>query len=433
MTAPMPATTAALPPRLLPFLYFGTAHLAFLLACAAVAWHPRAILGFYYHPWMLGLVHLVTLGWITTSILGALYVAGPVALRMRVAATPLDYAAFACVLAGTAGMVAHFWIEEYSGMGWSGAIGAAGILIVGWRTWGALRGAGLPGAVRAHLACAFGNVAVAATTGVLLAFDKTQHFLPGFSLATVTAHAHLAAIGWATMMVVGVGYRLFPMVLPSQMPAGPRLWWTAVLLEGGVLGLYVTLLARGRARGLFAAVIVAAVAVFFAHVRWMRAHPRPRPPAIRTPDPAVLHAGAALLSWALAAGLGLWLAFAPTTPTTLRVALAYGVFGLVGFLAQLVVGMSARLLPMLAWYWAFAATGFRGPVVAPFDMPIRPLQLAGVALWWIGVPALASGLVAEHVALVRAGAVALGTATALGSVNLWRLARFAWAPCVQAR
>jgi hypothetical protein len=62
----------------------------------------------------------------------------------------------------------------------------------------------------AHIVLAFVNVFGAATMGVLIGFDKVYHFLPGFVLANVFAHAHLAAIGWASMMVVGVAYRLLP-------------------------------------------------------------------------------------------------------------------------------------------------------------------------------------------------------------------------------
>ena len=49
------------------------------------------------------------------------------------------------------------------------------------------------------------NFWFAASMGVLIAYDKVAHFLPGLVLSNVFAHAHLAALGWATMMVVGVG------------------------------------------------------------------------------------------------------------------------------------------------------------------------------------------------------------------------------------
>ena len=69
-----------LPARLLPLLYLGTAHVSLALACLFAAVWPEAVAGFFYHAWLIGLVHLVTLGWITFSILGTIYIVGPLAL-----------------------------------------------------------------------------------------------------------------------------------------------------------------------------------------------------------------------------------------------------------------------------------------------------------------------------------------------------------------
>ena len=337
---------ANLPPRLLPVLYFAVAHAALALAFGSVALDPRGVSGFFYHARMLAIVHLVTLGWITASILGSLYIVGPIALRVWFPARWLDYAAFALLVVGIVGMVSHFWLEEYGGMAWSAATAATGILVAGINIVRRLPGAQLPRAVSAHIVLAFANVLGAAVTGVLIGFDKVYHFLPGFALTTVFAHAHLAAIGWATMMVVGIAYRLLPMVLPSAMPHGPSLWISVALLQLGVSGLFVSLLIRGRYGWVFASIIVAGLAAFLSHVIWMLGRPRPRPPGLRSPDPAVWHAFASFVSLAFASALGLWLTIAEPSTGTLRVAMAYGVFGLVGFLAQMVVGMEGRLLPI---------------------------------------------------------------------------------------
>ena len=48
------------------------------------------------------------------------------------------------------------------------------------------------------------------------------------------------------MMVVGVAYRLLPMTLPSKMPSGRSMFVSAILLETGVLGLFVSLLLQSR-------------------------------------------------------------------------------------------------------------------------------------------------------------------------------------------
>lgn len=403
MTAP-PGSSAS-PPRLLPALYLGVAHLALALACLAVATDPRGVSGFFYHARMLGIVHLVTLGWITASILGALYIVGPIALRTRIPAGRLDYTAFAFVLVGVIGMVAHFWLQEYDGMAWSAIVVGSGILIVGAKVARRLRDAPLPGAVIAHILLAFVNVAGAATAGVLIGFDKVYHFLPGFVIANVFAHAHLAAIGWASMMVVGMAYRLLPMVLPSAMPGGPTIWISAILLEAGVSGLFVTLIVRSSFIWVFALIVIGGFAAFGGHVIQMLRNPRPRPPRLRSPDPAVLHAGAAFVWLIVACAMGLWLTMAAPSENTLRIAMAYGVAGLVGFLAQMVVGMENRLLPM----WVGR------------ELPWRYGQDLVFLLWLFGVPSLASGLALDLVPFVSAGAWCLLIATAVDTANGARL------------
>ena len=360
-----------LPPRLLPVLYFAVAHAALAAAFAAVALDPRGVAGFFYHSRMLAIVHLITLGWITCSILGSLYLIGPIALRVWIPATWLDYTAFGFVAIGIAGMVAHFWLQEFAGMAWAACGVAIGILAAGAHVTRRLRSAALPRAVVAHIVAAFANVLAAATAGVLIAFDKVYHVLPGFVLANVFAHAHLAAVGWASMMVVGVAYRLLPMILPSEMPSGRRLWASLALLETGVVWLFLALVFRVRHTVVPATVILGGFAAFFSHVAWMIRHPRPRPAAVRTPDPTLLHAGAALVSLVVATIVGLWLSIAGPTSTSLRLAMVYGVFGLVGFLSQMVVAMEGRLLPVFAWYWAYANSGYRGPVSSPHDMAWR--------------------------------------------------------------
>jgi hypothetical protein len=262
--------------------------------------------------------------------------------------------------------------------------------------------------------------------GILLGIHKVRPFLPGFVLDHVFAHAHLAAIGWASMLVVGIAYRLLPMVLPAQMPDGRRLYATAILLEIGACGLFATLFLHTGMAWVFALITVAGFLAFAGHAAWMVVHPRPRPPAIRTPDPAVLHAGAAFTSLAIACGLGVWLSIAAPSAATLRVATAYGVFGLVGFLSQMVVAMKGRLLPLLAWYWAFAEDGGRSPVPSPHVMAWRDGQLAVFALWLFGVPVLAGGLAFDALPFVRFAAWALLAATLLDAAQAVAILRHSY-------
>src|SRR5262249_61568728 len=85
-----------MPARTLPILYLVTAHVSLAVAFAVAGAWPRAVAGFFHHSWLVGLVDLVTLGWITFSILGATYIVGPVARLRPIAAKRAENVAFAC-------------------------------------------------------------------------------------------------------------------------------------------------------------------------------------------------------------------------------------------------------------------------------------------------------------------------------------------------
>ena len=412
-----PDQLTRLPPRILPLLYFGSAHISLALACLLVAWAPRAIAGFYYHSWMIAIVHLITLGWITLSILGAIYIVGPTTLGMPLRARRGDYVAYAFAVIGVIGMVGHFWIQEFGGMAWSAATATAGIAYVAARVLAGLRRSAAPAGVRLHLLLACLNVFVAASMGILLGLDKVYHFLPGFVLSNVFAHAHLAAIGWATMMVVGVGYRLIPMTLLARAPSGPTLFASAVLIELGVLGLFVSLLRRSAWSELFGPLVVAGLLAFAVHVVQMIRRRQSRRVGAPGLDFAVLHAASAGVWLVLAAALGLALLFASPSAWTLRAGLAYGVFGLLGFLAQMVVAMEAQLVPLLAWYWASPRAQFGGALPPPRAMCDRMLQGVVFLGWAFAVPAIAGGLFCDASKWLAAGAWVLFAAVLGAALN----------------
>jgi hypothetical protein len=412
----VPTTTKG-PAQLVPLLYLGTAHVALMLACVFAGVWPHAVAGFFYHAWLIGLVHLVTLGWITFSILGAMYIVGPLALRMDMPARRLDYFAYACALAGLVGMVGHFWIQQYAGMAWSAATIAFGVLYMAARIIAGVRRAKIQPAVKLHIILACTNFWLAASMGLLIAFDKVAHFLPGFVLSNVFAHAHLAALGWATMMIVGVGYRLLPMTFPSKMPTGRSIYASAILLESGILGLFTTLLLRSAWAPLFGLTIVAGLAMFAGHVIWMLRRPVSKPVGASRVPFGLLHAANAGLSLIAAVIIGLTLLVVPTSLGTLHAAAAYGVLGLVGFLAQMIVAMEARLLPMVTWFWAYGRSGYKVPPPSPHTMRDRRLQAIVFASWTLAVPALAVGMSLESARLVGLGAWMLFVGVALGTFD----------------
>jgi len=419
-----------MPARWPPLLYLGFGHLCLASAFAVVACDPRGVSGFFYHPRMLAVVHLVTLGWISASILGSIYIVGPLAFRMPLPSVKRDFVAFGCFVVGVVGMVSHFWMDSPAGMAWSAGLVTLAFVHVAVRVLAGLRTAPVPLEARLPVAVAFFNLLGAAGLGVLLGVNKVSPFMEVRHLDLVFAHAHLAALGWGTLMVMGAGYRILPMVLPAAMPRGAWVHASTVLLQAGVIGLVVAFSTGGR--GLPAAALAAAsgVGLFLSRVVWMLRNRRPAPSEQRRPDWGTWHALQAMLYLVAATGLGFALAWARPSETGLRLAMAYGVAGLVGFLSQIVVGVEGRLLPLFGWLWGFADRGRSELPPSLHAVPVRALQSFVFFLWTGGVPLLAGGLALDQPAIVSSGAGALFAAVvaSLASIattftRLWRQVR----------
>jgi hypothetical protein len=416
-----------MPARWIPLLYFAFAHLCLGVAFAALAFDPHGLAGFFYHPRMLGVVHLVTLGWISASILGAIYVIGPLAFRMPLPARRGDYITFAGYTVGVVGMVSHFWIDRPPGTAWAAGLVAAAMTYVAARVLAGLKAAPVPFEVRLPMALALLNMMAATGLGVLVAVNKVAPVLRIAHLDAVFAHAHLAAVGWGTMMVVGAGYRILPMILPAAMPRGLWVYASAMLLEAGVAGLVWSFLAGGRGLAFSGTLAVSGIGSFLARVVWMLRHRKPAPAELRRPDWGVAHALQALACLMVACGLGLYLALSERSETALAVTSVYGTFGLVGFLSQMIVGVEGRVLPLFAWLWGFADRAYAERPPSLHQATCRALQGLAFVLWGAGVPLLALGLGFERAAAVSSGAGALLVAVLAGFANaivvlarLWR-------------
>ena len=419
----MAAATTRRPSRL-PIFYFSFAHLALMLACVLVAWDPQAVLGFFYHPWMMVPVHLVTLGWLSASIVGGLYMVAPMALRTRLAESRADV--FACVayVLGLWGMVAHFWIDSYGGMVWSVLWLVYVFVLVGWRAWVALRTARVPLGVKLHVTLAFANLLGVATLGIIMGFVKVGWMALGTPLSNVAAHFHLAAVGWILMMIVGMAYRLLPMVLPSAMPPDGFPLASAVLLELGALGLASSWLLGWPPKGVAGLTVTLGVGVFVAAVVWMLRHRRPRSKGLPKVDAGLLQVAQGFFYLLVALGLGFYFVFGSWDEVTrLDWVPVYGVVILLGFGAQLILGMGARLFPLYGWLLAMAASEDGTPPSPPHGLTWAALRWWTLLAWTVGVPLLAWAFLRQQPQALTVAACLLGSAVLASGVNFGRALR----------
>lgn len=402
----------------IPWLYFAFAHLCLATAFAVLATHPSLPGAFFLHPRMAALVHLATLGWITSSIFGAFYFVAPLTLRMPLRPGWADRVASLCYIAGVSAVVAQFWNGDYERMAWSAGLVLIAALHVSLRA-----ALGLPGAlggwpVKLHVALAFVNLIAATAFGMILGFNRAHGWFGWSPIAAAYAHLHIAVVGWAAMMFVGLAYRLIPMIVPTAMPKGASIAISAILIESGLAVLVYGLMRGSWATIGGAVLIVAGLSAFVILVRLALKDKLPPPAALPRPDWATWQTHVALLWLLVAAVLGPVLSFGGTGAWRIGAGWWYGVAGLVGFLAQVIAGMQGRLVPMYAWYVAFEAGGHTPPSLSVHALASPAIARVNFAVWTAGVPALAFGFASERSAIIGAASVLMFAGVLLNAAQL---------------
>jgi hypothetical protein len=415
-----PAARDLLPARWLPLVYFGFAHLALGGALGALVVDPGLPGAFFHHPRMVAIIHLVTLGWISASILGAFYIVAPLALRCPLRPGWRDRAACAAYIAGVSGMVSHFWIGRYNGMAWSALLVIVSVMHLAVRAWRALPHAPVPWPVKLHVYLAFANIGVASAAGVVIGLNRQYAWFEIGAMSSAFAHAHLAALGWAVMMVVGLSYRLVPMIVPAEMPRGPSMAASAVLLEIGVVALAVSLVLEISSTPA-ALIVIGGLAAFVMHVRRVVSRRLPPPAALVRPDWATWQTHLAFGYLLVAAVTGVALTLSPLEVLA-PLGWTYGVTGLIGFLGQVVVGIQGRLLPLHGWYRAFESRGAKPPRQSAHTIGSRLLAAWVLGTWAPGVPLLATGLAWGLEPAIAAGALSLLAGVVLNAAHMARIA-----------
>ncbi len=398
---PSPAgglVTANAPPLRLPGQHFAAA-LAWLAAGAAglVRVAPLLADGAFTTPQVVAVAHCFTLGWLTTSIFGALYQLFPVVLGVSARSVRVGHVTFGLLQAGTAALVAGFWwlVPALLAAGWVLLFGAVGGLA--WNL--------LPQRRRATRGQLIGRYVSAAHYGLglalLVAAARIGNILGWWTVNPVrllAAHVHLAVLGFATLTAIGVGSRLLPMFLLAHGQSDRALRWSGPVAGAGLL-LFAAgeLGALAPVAGAGAAAMAAGMALYLWQA-WQYYRHRVR----RLLDPGLALAAAAHGFLLLAVAAGVALAVAPGMPPHL--AALYGVLGILGWLTLFVAGIYQKILPFLTWLHRF------GPRVGAPDLPtVADLVVprwgwASLALFTAGTAVLAAGVGAASAAVARAGA-----------------------------
>lgn len=338
-------------------------------------------------------------------------------LQLWLPAKRSDYVLFWTFVIGVVGIVIHFWTFTPLGIAGSGILIYIAFVGVGVRVINGMPKAKAPGFVKLHIIFSFANLFIAALWGIMLALNKVYGFLSTPFTANLYAHIHLAAIGWVIMMIFGFAYRLVPMFLPGEPPKGIWPWISGILLESGVLMIFLSLLFKPEWLKGSAIIILIGILIFIRLISQtvLKRKPVP-PPAPPIPDFSILHVLSAFLWLITSAIFGIILLYL-VPEQRMRFASTYGFIALVNGMSQIIIGMRPKLLSIFTWYHVFTDQKSTENLPRPIDMGNRKFQRTAFAMWTIGTIAFAASLLTSYRKGILLSSILLGTALALTFLN----------------
>ena len=408
MTAPPPGVK---PPHIrLPGEHF-VAATGFLLIGALSLWWiaPQLAAGAYPAQTVVAVTHLFTLGWITTSIMGALYQFLPVALGHAVASERLAHITFVSYVVGVALMTSGLGLHHAQVVAVGITFLGTGILLFVGNLVATLRVATRRELTWWALALAAVFLVVAMAAGIALTINRFTGFLGAAQPDALRVHLHTALYGWVLLVIVGVSHRLLPMFLLSHGSDDRFAWWSVQLLAAGaaLVAVFHHLPVLGRELPLL--LLAAGLVAWIVQARRFYRH-RHRP---------ALDAGLRLSAIAIAvlavAPLPLLLLGLPGLPASVRVLYAGT---LVLGAALFVAAQYYKIVPFLVWNQYFGPLAGKQPLPRVADL-FNP-RVAMVAVWLLtgGGLLLLGGVALRAPLLVRTGAALLAGGAAVEARQL---------------
>ena len=379
--------------------HFAAATFYLLTGAAGLLWiAPELASGTYPSPHVVGVTHLFTLGWLTTTIFGALSQLLPVALGAPIRSVRAAHASFWTFAPG-AGLFASGLATGVTALHHAGiALVALGIVLAVGNIASTLPKARSRDVTWAAITIALVFLASTLVLGVVLLHNLHTGFIAEARLRVLATHLHVAVVGWVLIMIVGVSHRLLPMFLLAH---GADTRWTGrslALLAPGVTVLAIGLTTKSVAAEWIGVVMLEAGVACFLWQAYAFFRVRVRPKL----DVGMRFAAAALGFLVISVLLGpAVLAAGVAQP---RLATAYVAIGLLGGIVLYVVGFFYKIVPLLAWTARFRGRMGKERVPTVTELYSARIAHAQLALMVAGVVVLASGIATTSGALALGGA-----------------------------
>lgn len=434
----------------LPLRFMVTGLASLLIALVWLVIQPEILASYHYSPTTVAATHLLVLGWILTTVMGAMYQLVPIALETRLYSERLARWQFLIHVIGFVGMVWMFRNWNLKLVGHYGSAMALGMGLFVYNLVRTLMRVKKWNTVAISIATALFWILFTAIVGLSIAAGKCEYdsaarlpstsmvgalvhfvqqiglFMARFApLGAMHAHAHLGVVGFFLALMIGISYKLIPMFTLSEIQNHRRAAWSIGLLNAGLAGAFLSILLQNRWKLAFAAVLMAALLLYGLEMRAILRR-RKRGPldwGVRSFLTAM-----GLLGPISVVGLVLAWPSLPWSDFNGQLENLYGFLALIGVMTFGILGMLHKIIPFLIWFGVYSRQVGRARVPALSDMYSARLQATGYWIFLAGLALASGGILARHELLARCGGFFLLASLGTTLVNLAFILSHAWRP-----
>lgn len=399
------------------FLYGG---LIWIIVTVLIMVFPNAFIGHYFNPKLLGITHLLVLGWITMIIFGALYQVIPVILEVKLYSEKWGYITFGLLAAGSLLLAIAFWRFELGELLYAAAsLVSSAVILFAVNIFITSKKSAKKSIERELILTAILWLLFTVAAGGVLGLNLTQAFLSAPHLELLKLHAHAGIAGWFIQLIMGVGSRLLPMFLVSHTLNRAKLkaayWGVNIGLIAGIFSLILQW-RPGVIIGL--AGVLAGILSFLSFL--LEAY---RKRVKKHLDIGMRQSALSFLLLLLPLLLALLLSLLskPSAGFTIPMALAYGSTLLLGFITSLIMGQTYKTLPFIVWLKVYRSQVGKGKIPLPKDLYHE--RVAHFQLWIFatGFFTLLAGILLQRTEVITMGGALLFSSAALYNFNVLKM------------
>jgi len=412
--------TAYSPPFRIVVKYFVAAIFSFVLLNFMLLINYQDINGHHFQPKILSITHIATLGFITMTIFGAMFQLVPVVLEVKLFSALLAELQFWIYLLGITGLVFKFW---YFSSSLSFTLPAIflnlAIFIFAFNIIASMTKVKIWNITGIYLASAIFWLVITAIAGLLLAINLDHPYIKIDHLQYLKLHANVAFIGWVTMVVMGVSFKLIPMFTLSHGYKLELAKWALGLINFGLLGINwimhypdteFYILIFGTA--IFIGLILYLIQIYIIFKKRIR----------KKLDIGLKFSAIALFKLGFSTLLGFSFLFFEYEYKP-NLTLIYGFMIIVAYISTLIVGQMYKIVPFLVWYHKYSSKVGIENVPMLKDMFNENLAEYNLFLMLAGIIASVFAFLSQINLLLLSGFALLFLSSIIFSFNMYKIFR----------